>query len=212
MTVAVFGPMVTGSDVEKAVRDTIRYWLPTYLAEMERRTSRPAGRLQLIRSWATVGASFDQPHGSDDMPAAIIVSPGTVDTPHIDGDDQVHAWFGCSIAILIQGSDRENANELAKLYAACVRQIFLDRGRLGTYNAAGTVYTAGFASATEWVGEANGELTADFMQAAWGTETEVYVLVEGVARRFAGPALPDLNPSDPGEVETVHIQISEETP
>lgn len=191
---SIFGPVITGNDVENAVTTTLRLWLPTYLAEMERHSGRPAGVLPAPRSWSTVSV-FHQ-YNDQQLPAAIVVSPGTADEPERHGDGTYSVTWDVVVAILVKGQTAANANELAKLYATAVRMIALQKGGLG-----------GFASSTDWGGETNDEAPPDYLPVGWVTGVPLRVRVDAVVTAFGGPATPDLNPTDLGEVETAEIAV-----
>lgn len=191
---SIFGPVITGNDVENAVTDTLKLWMPTYLAEMERVSGRDPGVLPAPRSWSTVSTFYQ--YNDQQLPAAIVVSPGTDGEPERRGDGTYTAVWDVVVAILVKGQDAANANELAKLYAAAVRMIALQKGSLG-----------GFAAGTDWFGETNDEVPPDYLPVGWVTGVPLRVRVDGVVTAFGGPATPDLNPTDLGEVETAEIAV-----
>jgi hypothetical protein len=71
----LFGPLVSSWDVESAVLATLRTWLPTYLAEVERQHNLKAGSLERppthesYHGGTTEAISWDQGH----LPEVIVV-------------------------------------------------------------------------------------------------------------------------------------------
>jgi hypothetical protein len=191
---SVFGEAVIGSDVETAAITTLKLWLPTYLREFERRTGREPNVLQAPRSWSTA-AEFFQEQGAA-LPAAIVVSPGTVDTPERHGDGSYSAWWRLELAILLTAKDKPSANELAKLYAAAVRMILVQKPSLG-----------GVASAVEWEGDQYTDAPADFTQIGAIGAGAFNVLVRGVVTDSAGPMEPDPDPAPLRQVATVQTTV-----
>ena len=194
----LFGPIVSGLDVEVAVTSTLKLWLPTYLAEMERLTSRPAQSIPTPRSWSTVPVFYQ--FQQDQLPAAVVVSPGTAGEPERFGDGSYSAWWDVSVAVVVAGQTRQNANELAKLYAATIRWIAAQQESMG-----------GFASDTVWVGEANDVAPSDYVEVGWATETQLQVRVDDVVSGSGGPATPDLDPDPYPTVQTTQIVVERTT-
>lgn len=189
---SIFGPLVGGDAIEAAVVATMKRWLPTYLAELERRTDRAPGSLPSPASWATVN-EFSQT-GTDPPPWGIVVSPGTVGEPERLGDGSFNVWWGISVAIIVTAESRQAANDLAKLYAVAVRAIMLQRPSLGDV-----------AAGVEWVAEANAAAPTDYLRVGWVTESQFNVRAVGVVNAYGGPAEPDLDPADLPQVASAHI-------
>lgn len=195
---SVFGPVVNGSDVEAAAIATFQDWYPTYLAELERRTGRAPQSLPIPRSYTTA-AEFAQQDGAQ-LPAVIVVSPGTLDAPERFGDGSYAAWWRLEIAVLVTARDKASANDVAKLFAAATRMILLQQSTLG-----------GLARAIEWAGDSYTDAPADFTSVGAVGGSAFDVLVNGVVTDLAGPKTPDLDPGDLGEVQTVTTTLERST-
>jgi hypothetical protein len=204
----VFGAIVTGGDVEVAVIGWLKHWLPTYLAEMERRTGRAAGVLPMPRSWLRKNRFDRQP--PDQLPAAILISPGLAGKPVRNGDGSLAAWWRIELAIVCAGRDEESSNELAKLYGAAIRTLALQHPALTSAE-----HPAGFASSIEIAGEGYDGVPADYLPVGATVAVDLNVQVAEIANAYGGPAVPDLAPSDWPEIDgidDVHITLTKETP
>lgn len=207
MSVAVFGPIVTGDQVADQVASAMEYWMPSYLAELERRTSRDPGALPVPKSWSSVGPDLDKRSDSMGWPAGIVMSFGTIGQPLIDGAGRVNAWFEVRVAVLVQARQRADAERLAHLYAGAVFLIALQHPRPGVPDAEGQL-----SGRMEWVGFQNAAIARGATDNGWATEVALEVLVEGVADAMAGPMTPDLDPGDPVTFTTAEIDIETEVP
>jgi hypothetical protein len=80
---ADIGPVITGADVERAVLDTLKLWLESYLRECEHRRGEPVGALPAPRGWLVTGRGLEK-FTSDQLPCVIVMSGGIVvkPTPH----------------------------------------------------------------------------------------------------------------------------------
>src|SRR5436305_683154 len=84
VTAAEIGPFVTGGDVELALVDVLRLWLPSYLAEGERTHGLPAGNIPTPRGWAITGRDLNK-LTSDQLPCVIVMAGGIVVKPLATG-------------------------------------------------------------------------------------------------------------------------------
>lgn len=205
---AVYGPIVTGNDVEQATISWLRYWLPSYLAELERRTGRTPGALELPFSWSTKNRFDRQP--PEQVPAAIVVSPGLAGKPERGGDGTVAAWWRIGVAVVLRGVDAEDANEKAKLYGAAVRTIALQHPALKSGD-----HPDGFASAVELVDEGYDDVPADYLPIGAVAAVDLNVKVADIGDALAGPAVPDVAvPADwpvVGAIDDITVTIEKES-
>jgi hypothetical protein len=201
----VFGPMISGADVETAMVSTLQAWLPTYLAELERRTGRAPGDLPMPRSWRRTNRFYRYP--ADQLPAAIVVSPGTADKPEKLGDGTVNVWWRIGIVILCSASTPEATNELAKLYAAALRTIIFQEPSL----AGDPADPHPFANSVRFVGETTDDVPAEYLEIGATAQVEFDVLVTGIVDATLGPLEPTIGPPpDWSTVETQHVEIEVE--
>lgn len=180
---SVFGSLITGSDVEAWVTDTLQTWMATYLGEMERRTGRPGGSLQPPRSYVTVNELVRWPE--EQIPAVIIVSPGLADEPARHGDGGYTAGWVVDIGVIVSASSRQATSELAKVYAVAVRAALLQHRSLG-----------GRASGVSWVDESYDDLPAEQGRTLAAGLGRFHVRAKDVVNSDAGTANP-VPPPDP---------------
>lgn len=193
----VFGPLVTGADVENAARDTLKAWARDYLAWAERLTGRDPQALPLPRSWITSPDLERWPE--DQLPSVLLISPGLAEPPTRDGRGHYRAKFALGIAVVVSARDRAVTDELAKLYVAAFRAAILHHPSLG-----------GFAEAVEWIDEAYDPLPGRARQLAVG-QAEFRVEVRDVVAVKAGPSAPRPDPytphEDPPSVVTTDVTV-----
>lgn len=203
----VFGRIVIASDAETALVDTLQAWLPSYLAELERRTGREPGAVPMVRSWRRSNRFYRFPQ--DQLPAAIVISPGTTGAPERRGDGTIDAWYRLGIAIVCAANTAEATNELAKLYAAAVRTAVLQQPAL----AGDPSDPHPFAARVVFVGETTDDVPAEYLEIGCTAQVEFDVLVEGIADAAAGPAETTVDaPTDLPVVTSHHIDIEVEDP
>lgn len=203
----VFGRIVLGSDVETALIDTLNAWLPSYLAELERRTGRDPGAVPMVRSWRRSNRFYRFPQ--DQLPAAIVISPGTTGIPERRGDGTIDAWYRLGVAIVCSANKPEATNDLAKLYAAAVRTAVLQQPSL----AGDPDDPHPFAARVVFVGETTDDVPAEYLEIGSVAEVGFDVLIEGIADAAAGPTETTVEP--PAELPVVtshHVDIEVEDP
>jgi len=198
MSLEVFGKIVTAAHVEAAAIATLQDWLPTYLAEIERQTGRDPESLPMVRGWSTSRELRKWPE--DQLPAAVVVSPGIIGEPRKGGEYWNARWL-LGIAVVVSARDQEATNSLAKLYAGAVRSALLQHPSLG-----------GVATGIDWQTERNNEIGAEDERSLASCQVIFEVEVHEVsgAERY-GLGEPPADPYDPDptwpEVETTEITV-----
>jgi len=173
-----FDTIVTGAQVEAWLQAHLQLWLPTYIAEMERQTSRAAGVLPLPRRYTTFNR-FDK-FPEDQLPCIVVVSPGLQDIPAKTGEGRYRARWTLGVGCVVSASTQEASEELAKVYAAAVRACVLQRPSLG-----------GYTRGAGWLHERYDDLpTTDSRSLAAG-QVIFWVEVDAVTNVNAGPTQPD---------------------
>lgn len=195
----VFGPMVDGTMVEIAAEETIKIWLPTYLAEYERRHDIPAKTLPALRSFASA-TEFDH-WPEEQLPGCIVISAGLLSPPERYGDGMMSAEWACGVAVLTSGQDRTQSLRLAKIYIACIRWLMLQHPSLG-----------GFATEVRWVDETYDDMAPEMDRTLANGILQLGVRVENVVDARTGPITvptpdPYTPPPEPHTVETVFIKV-----
>lgn len=188
-----FGRIVTTAQVETAVLDTLKRFLPHYLAEVERQTNLAptAAAPRAYRVWTD-----RETWPSDQLPAVIVACPGTTDTRRTPRGYE--ADWDVRVGVIVRTSDQASTRRLAGIYAAAARAVLVQRPALG-----------GLATATIWVGDQI-DTEPDTGQ-TWGLgTTQVTVTVPQVIDPDQGPIWPD-HPDipDPAEPWDDWAQISQ---
>jgi len=183
MSIEVYGRLIDATQVEDAVEDSLKLWLPAYIAEVERQNSMDPQSLPLPASYSRVNEFYKW--SEDQLPAVLIVSPGLAPTiPKMKGNGIYHCWWRVGVAIIAAGQDRETTRMLAKRYTAAVRGALLQHAGLGDFGAEGIT----------WNGERNSDVPDDSTRTLGSGACTFDVEVSEVVNARLGPSTP---PDDP---------------
>lgn len=125
-----FGPIVDAVSVEESVKDHLKNWMPTYLAELERRLDIDPGTLPQVRSWTTTPRAPEK-WTDDGLPAVLVVSPGEARDPRVQGDGRVSTFPNIGIAVIVSARTPEETDAFAKRYFAELRRIMYQHSSIG---------------------------------------------------------------------------------
>lgn len=190
---SVFGDLVGGDDLEAAVEATMARWMATYLREIERKNQLDPHTIPDIAGKATLSA-FAQPQDVQ-LPAYIIVSPGTSGEPERDGDRAYSFWYSVAVAVIVEARDDQAARKLAQMYETALAALFVQHPSLG--NVAGDLYLTD---------RGHENAPPDFERGGCAIATVgLSVLLERVVTGLAGPSVPEDDPAPWPTVATVHI-------
>lgn len=197
----IFERIFHGGEVERAALATLRKWLPTYLAEIERQTDRVAGSLPLVRSWTTVNEFSAWPE--DQLPCVLLVSTGLASEPAKDGAGTYRASWALGVAVVVSAAKAAQTMELARIYTAAIRAVLLQHPSLG-----------GVATVIDWIDERYDDLPSDAERSLAAGQGIYRVGIDGVTTTKAGPGgepRPDrFDPYDPTVAETVTVTVQPE--
>lgn len=183
----VFGPIITGKNVRLAMRDHLKLWMYTYLAEVGRGDGRAGQDLPRPRSWVSSLDLQDGKFSEDQMPSCVIVAPGMVEEPRKQGGLYICRW-AVAVGFVVSGQDRENTFDLSELYAAAGRAAVLQHPSLG-----------GFASGTDWIGERYDDIPNEMQRTLASGTVQFVVEIQGALMPGEGPDSPLVDPAtDPG--------------
>lgn len=182
----IFDRILTTDQVEAQAIGVLKAWIPTYLAELERQTSREPGSLPVPRAWTTA-TSFDK-WPEDQLPAVLVISPGILDPPDAEGNGSYRVRFSLGIGVIVSAATMEQTAALAKTYIAALRAIMIQRPSLG-----------GFAEGVTWLDENYDDIPFDDFRSLGAGQAIFAVEVRNVTSRNAGPLTPD----DGGDGETI---------
>ena len=178
---SIIGPIVLPQHVKDAVAGTIKAFMPTYLAEVERIAGLAPRTLLVPKPASYITREDDRLEDwpESQLPAVIIMSPGTAEKPAVDGDGEYGVRWAVNVAVIASANTEFATSDLAGYYAGAVRALLVQQGSL-----------QGFANGTTWKGERYGDLPADARRTL-ATAIQVFeVRVEKVVTRGLGPRKP----------------------
>lgn len=197
---ATFGPIVTGGDVETWVRDLLRTWFSTYLAEVERQHGYSGHDLPRPRGYA-IGPSWDK-WPEDQIPGVLVSSRGVPAPPQKDGEGYYRARWLIEPGVLCSARTQDETHALAMLYGAALRWLVTHRPSLG-----------GHAEASDWLGESYDDLGYDDTRSLYAVRETFAVEVVDVMLGDAGPTSVEvpLEPDDtvpwPPDVDVATVEL-----
>lgn len=197
---SVYKTIVTGPQVEQAVVDTLKLWLPSYVWEVARQIGRSPASVQQPRSW-NVFSDLDK-WPEDQVPAIVAICPGLSEAPGKSAATYRATW-AVAVGAVVSGRNREESRELAGLYGAAIRAVMVQHPSLG-----------GFAAATNWADENYDDLDTNRSRTQGIARVVFEVEVEDVTTERAGPAEPPplpttVNPDDP-VINSVDVDVYQE--
>lgn len=195
MTDEVFGNIVSSGQVEDALLQHLRKWLPTYLAFLDRDQPLPDNiKTANVRAWE-VTPYFDL---SDEpqMPAIKIVSPGPTDPPVKDGQGIYRGVYEMSVVAIVTSKNEPATKALRDRYAAAIVGCVMQKRSLGDPNVRGT----------DFHGVNTFDLPAEQRRTKMAVSAKFLIEYENIIDWKAGPSLPIISPdpfaeppSDPTE-------------
>ena len=177
----IFGPILDKTDVENAMEEHLRLWLPTYLAELERQKGYEPETIRTPVAWLRSNDFSKWPE--DHTPAILIISPGLVGDPTREGSSVWSAPYGVGVAAVVSSIDRDSTRKLAGFYGAAIRAAVLQHPSLGN-----------FARDTNWVDERFDDVPQEDERSLASAQEVFRVDVFGVTAGRTGPKTP---PEDP---------------
>lgn len=180
----LFRNITSRPEVEKAAIDMLRLWMDTYLNEIERQNGIPPRKLTRPRSYSQRNKFDIWPE--DQLPAIVVISPGLAEKPRRLGDGSHTAKWAVAIACIVGAKDEEETRNLAGLYTAAIRALFLQRASLNQ-----------FAAGVEWLDERYDDMPDDARRSVQSGTVILAVEVDDVVTANAGPVTPDDPPTDP---------------
>ena len=183
----IFLDIKDGAQLEEAIIAHISAWLPVYLREIEIQRGWPDDkRLPNARSY-TVFSRLDH-FDEQQLPAVVVSSPGLAGAPKMEGTGAYTAIWNVNIAVIVSAMDQASTNTLAKIYAAAVRGIMVQKPSIG-----------GFAVHSVWTNESYDDLGSSDGERTFAVGVgEFAVMVEDVVNKMGGPRTYQfIEPPDP---------------
>lgn len=182
-------------DLENAVMEELRAWMPSTLYEISIERDE-----ELLQSPLSYNIRPDNNQFVEDqLPALIIVSPGTLNNPRKSGDQVYEADYRILIVAIISSTGRVNVNRNARIYAAAIRAVLVRRPGLG-----------GIAMGGLWEGESFDEGPEEQGRSLASITVEFAYTVPNVVQRGGGPATPLVPPQpipDGPEVTSTDLTV-----
>jgi hypothetical protein len=204
----IFGNIYDDDQIEQAVMDCLKRWLPTYLAEVERQRGltppfykRPAsyGIQQGMEKWP-----------EDGLPHVLVVATGNNDEPTRDGRGKGRARWYIGVAVVVGNVNKALTRRMAYRYAAAVRALLVQKQSLdGALD--------GNVRGLDWVDGRANEMEPNDERTVWASRQVFTLEVDDVVSHNRGPVTPD-PPDDPDEPlpdypvvpDSDHIQLDVE--
>lgn len=203
MSVELFGPLIDGDMVERAVIAHLQTWLPPYLAEIEERKELPAGALPVPDNWNLVSEDEGSRWPEHQLPSGIVICPGLGSPPVKHGDGAIDAAYEVAIAIVVSGRDEHETRRYAHLYGAAVSLLMLQKPAMKGTDLEGHVL------GVDWLDE---EPAGDEKRRTLGSMRQAFnVQLSDVRNAQLGPAeaAPPIDPDSPYTADTVLVETTD---
>lgn len=170
-TQAEIGPFITGADVETALIDTLRPWLPAYLAAGERTHGLEPGTLPRPRGWAVTGRDMVEKFTSDQVPCIVVMARGILVKPLARGyPGAMTCLWSLDVGTIFNAAWGRDSRAYAQLYARAISLVLLQRpleGLAGVVDFAGEDYDEGDFAETRTYALTRGAFTVQVEAALW---------------------------------------------
>jgi hypothetical protein len=179
----VFGPLLDATVVERAVIDTLKVWLDTYLWRVEDETPGFEPRdIIRPRQWQADVDARQFPEGQ--LPTVIVVVGEGA--PESSGDS-LHMRWPLSVEVILKAPSRQRQRDLSRMYAAAIAGALLHHPELeGEILAGLSLDRVRFR-----------EVPGNPGVVAAAASVELTALQENVLRVYGGPDEPLPMPPDP---------------
>jgi hypothetical protein len=186
---ADFGPMTVETDIDVAVVQTLRLWLPTYLAQAERERDLAVRLLARPRPQNYANTLEEDEFLDHQLPAVIVTTAAPSGEPNMDGNGVYYAGFRVTVSAICRGRTPPETRALAALYGGCVRRVMVQQALTAIDGAARWVGGRGVAPVA----------TTDEGRYLAASINEFVVYADGVVQAGVGPEVPsgENNPYDP---------------
>jgi len=126
-TQAEVGPCVTGADVEGAVLDTLRSWLPSYLSFVEGAHGLARGSTPVPRGWAVTGRDLAKLN-SDQLPCVVVMTGGILEAPRKEGAPGcLTCRWSINVGAIFAAAWGGKSRQHAQLYVRAISLVMLQR-------------------------------------------------------------------------------------
>lgn len=195
----IFGPLYGGHSVIIAATNTLKMWLPAYIAEMNRNLGAPV--LAVPKDYE-FRPQYSPAPPSGNSPFVLVDVPGTTQTP-VRRSDGIQSYWKTQIGVWLFGSQSwRETQALTYAYMAAIRAVMIQQPKLG-----------GLADTVKWMEESYAEKEHSSTRTVGQGFLQFEVSILTSIEPFAGPSVPSLQlPATPPEVLEVNIDIDKEEP
>lgn len=180
----IFGRILSTDNVEDAIEETLRTWMPTYLEELRLQHGMPSTKKFQAPQSYNIRPDYER-WAEEKLPAIITVPLGPAAAPFKDGEGSYTSPMRIALVAFAQGNDKATTNRNTKVYGAAVRAILLQQRSLG-----------GLCEETVWEGEEFNEGITDAQGRSIASVVNTFVFhIHHVLDHNGGPAFP--TPPDP---------------
>lgn len=120
--------MVTSIDVDEAVLDTLRTWIPTYLTKIEDERGLSPGYLDRPKPGSYDNVIDDEQFPDYAVPSIIVTTAQTEGEPEQDGNGNYYAAWNVVVSAIVKGRNKKETRNLASWFEACVRRALVQQG------------------------------------------------------------------------------------
>lgn len=195
MSSSVFGPIGHPGELEGAVKDRLRLWMPTYV----KRFAEYSGiKLVAPQSYSTATEAVKFPERK--LPAIVVVSTGQLDAAEQFGDGRMDADFSVGVFIAVQGKDDASVRAMGMSYWWPILASLMQHRRV-----------ADNAVVKEQLGSEWSEIPVDQRRSRAGVEHAFSVRLENFLNVGEGPAvpIPDETDEEYPEVASTEVDVEE---
>jgi len=193
---SIFGDLFGGDQIDSALINVLKRWMPTYLREIVRQRGLEVV-LDAPRSYIAVSDFEHWPE--EQLPSVVIVNPGISEGPKKDGAGTYRASWPVQICITVSAPNEPECRRNAQLYIAAARGCIMGRRSL----------EAGM-KGTDWTSEDYELIDSDMRRSQAGARATFVIERENVVTVGAGPTDPELDPQPEDWPEVTDTEVSVE--
>lgn len=184
---SIFGRILTEDQIEDAVVDVLKKWIPTYLSEVERQVGVTAGTYKRPPSGSYIVRPDFEKWPEEHLPVIIVLNEGSDDDAAKEGRGIYRQSWLIGVAGVVSSIDQISTRRYAYRLGAAIRGVLaqhasLDGGLDGTVRG------------VDWVGGRNNELPSEDGRTLWATRQLFSVEIGDVLTKPGGPVSPDAEP------------------
>ena len=194
----VFGRIVVAAQIEQHVTQTLQKWFPTYIREIEAQAGLSVGVIPPPANY-TSRNSLDALAG-ELIPKCVVISPGLADAPIRDGEGWYRAQWQLGVGVTTAQPTEEDAMLHTDIYGGAARALILQQ-----------VCDGDLISSVQFVNESYDDLPITNQVQLYRAASVFFVVdVDNVVNRWKGPEVPDDDPYDYGQAQTVEVDVINE--